>query len=97
MRKPFKPYANNTGADPYNTFSFYIQTCKPLASLCGCAERFESYLVENPEDRFSRDEVQLFSLSCMLKLQGVCTIKIKNSNASAKKWRAKEGIRKILL
>ena len=29
---------------------------KPLASRCGCAGRFESYLVANPENRFSRDE-----------------------------------------
>ena len=26
--------------------------------LCGCAGRFESYLVENPDDKFSRDEAQ---------------------------------------
>ena len=32
---------------------------KPLASCCGCAGRFESYLVENPEYRFSRDEAQM--------------------------------------
>ena len=30
-----------------------------LASFCGCAGRFESYLVENPEDRFSRDEAHI--------------------------------------
>ena len=28
----------------------------PLASFCSWADQFESYLVENPEDRFSRDE-----------------------------------------
>ena len=27
-----------------------------LFAACGCAGRFESYLVANPEDRFSRDE-----------------------------------------
>ena len=27
-----------------------------LACFCSEAERFQSYLVENPEDRFSRDE-----------------------------------------
>ena len=32
--------------------------CKPLASFCGCEGRFESYLVENTEDRFSRDLAQ---------------------------------------
>ena len=30
-----------------------------VASLCGCAGRFECYLVENPEDRFSRDEAHI--------------------------------------
>ena len=35
--------------------SFYIRNFKPLASFCGCAGQFESSLVENPEDRFSRD------------------------------------------
>ena len=38
---------------------FYIQNFKPLASPCGCAGRFESYLVAHPEDRFSRDEAHL--------------------------------------
>ena len=45
--KLFYAYANNKGAD---------QNFKALASLSGCAGRFESYLVENPEDRFSHDE-----------------------------------------
>ena len=30
----------------------------PLASFFSRADWFESYLVENPEDRFSRDEAQ---------------------------------------
>ena len=30
-----------------------------LASFCGCAGRFESTLVGNPEDRFSRDEAYM--------------------------------------
>ena len=46
----FLPYANNKGAD---------QPAHPLASLCSLAGWFESYLVENPEDRFSRGEAQL--------------------------------------
>ena len=45
----------NSGAHG-NISSFYIRNFKPLASLCGCVGRFESYLVEIPEDRFSRDE-----------------------------------------
>ena len=32
-----------------------MQNFKPLASLCSSAGRFESYLVGNNEDRFSRD------------------------------------------
>ena len=32
---------------------------KPLASLCSWAVRFESYLVANPEDRFSHDEAHI--------------------------------------
>ena len=43
----------------YNTFSFYIRDFKPLTSFCDCADRFESALVANPEDRFSRDEAHM--------------------------------------
>ena len=39
-----------------NTSSFYIRNFKTLPSSCGCAGRFESTLVENPEDRYSRDD-----------------------------------------
>ena len=39
----------------YNTSGFYTRNFKPLPSFCGWAGGFESYLVENPEDRFSRD------------------------------------------
>ena len=42
-----------------NTSSFYIRNFKPLASFCGCAGRFESTLVGNPEDRFTRDRAHL--------------------------------------
>ena len=31
-----------------------------LARLCSWADRFESYLVENPEDRFSHDMAQIY-------------------------------------
>ena len=67
----FMPYANNKGTDQPahwhsvisafvvscldNAPSFYIQNFKPLPSFCGCAGRFESYLVANTEDRFSCD------------------------------------------
>ena len=30
-----------------------------LANFFNSADRFESYLVENPEDRFSRDETHM--------------------------------------
>ena len=46
-----------------NSSSFYIQNSKPLASFCGCAGRFESNMVANPKDRFSRDEARLISAS----------------------------------
>ena len=74
MKKPVLPYANNKGPDQptqsdqriccslprqYNISCFCIWNLKPLAGLCSWAGRFESYLVENPEDRFSRDEAQL--------------------------------------
>ena len=36
-----------------------MQNLKPLASLCSWADWFESTLVANPEDRFSRDDAQL--------------------------------------
>ena len=43
-----------------NASNCYIQKFKPLASFYCCAGRFESYLVGNPEDRFSRDEAHMF-------------------------------------
>ena len=64
----FLPYANPRSL--ISTFvvrcldniipGFYIRNFKPVPSFCGCAGRFESYLVENPEDRFSRDEAQIW-------------------------------------
>ena len=38
-----------------------MQNFKTLASLCSWAGRFESYLVANPEKRFSHDEAHLAS------------------------------------
>ena len=37
----------------YNTYTCYSRNLKTLASLCSWADRFESYMVGNPEDRFS--------------------------------------------
>ena len=36
-----------------------MQNLKPLASLYSWAGQFESYLVANPEDRFSRNEAHI--------------------------------------
>ena len=52
----------------YDISSIYIGNFITLASFFSWADRFESYLVENPEDRLSRDEVHmgkilLFNLS----------------------------------
>ena len=57
------PYTNNKVADQpahpllrlYNTFCFHMRHFKTLVSLYSLAGRFESHLVGNPEDRFSRD------------------------------------------
>ena len=38
---------------------FYMQNLELLASLCSWADWFESYLVANPEDRFSRAEAHI--------------------------------------
>ena len=61
------PYANNKGADQpeHNISSFYIRNFKLLTSFCGCAGRFESYLVENPEDKFSHDEAHIKVIYCL--------------------------------
>ena len=40
------------------SFSFYIGNFMPQASFCSRADRFEYYLVENPDDRFSHDVAQ---------------------------------------
>ena len=53
-----------------------MQNLKPLASLCSCAGRFVSYLVANPDDRFSCGAAHIISyngtatnnLSCQLML-----------------------------
>ena len=43
----------------YNISSFYICNFMTLSSFLSWADRFESYLVKNLEDRFSRDEAQM--------------------------------------
>ena len=54
----------------YNTSSCYIQNFKTPASLCLWAGWFDSYLVENPEDRFSRDMAHFIFYSCLVILPG---------------------------
>ena len=49
---------------------------KTLASFWSWADRFESYLVENPKDRFSCDEAQLISVSCIRRLTNLLLPKI---------------------
>ena len=43
----------------YNIASSYIFNFMSLASNCSRAGGFESYLVANPEDRFSHEEAQI--------------------------------------
>ena len=43
----------------YNTSSCYSHNFKPVASFSCWPGQFESYLVGNPEDRFSRDEAHI--------------------------------------
>ena len=69
----FMPYMNNKGADQpahpcslISTFvvcisSFCIGNFMTLASFFSWADRFESYLVENPDDRFSHDKAHIIS------------------------------------
>ena len=56
-------------ASAITTSTQYSRIFKTLASFCGSAGWFESYLVANPEDRFSRD----VALMGMLKLQTLPT------------------------
>ena len=51
----------------YTASSFYIRNFKALARFWSWAGRFESYLVENPEDRFSHDEPHKYILNKWLK------------------------------
>ena len=58
----------------YIISSCYIRNFKPLASFCGCAGRFESYLVKNSEGRFSGDEAHIVvSIVWNLELTGIST------------------------
>ena len=86
----FMPYANNKDADqpvhprsPISFFvisSFYIQNFKPLASLCSWADWFESYLVKNPEDRFSRVVAHWILSGCAYKFEGSLTAQLRASS-----------------
>ena len=57
------PYANNKGGvQPahLSIVSFVSISEMSRQQLASVAEQPESYLVENPEDRFSRDKAQLY-------------------------------------
>ena len=43
----------------YDISSIYIGNVMTLANFFSWVDRFESYLVEKPEDRFSRDEAHM--------------------------------------
>ena len=58
----------------YNTSSFFIRNFKPVVSFCGCAGRFVSDLVTNPEDRFSRGEAHMVITKYMYLLTGIIYI-----------------------
>ena len=47
----------------YNISTFYIGNFTTLASFFSGADRFESYLVANPKDVFSRDEAHMMHYS----------------------------------
>ena len=66
-------------------YTCYIQSLKILACFCGCAGRFVSYLVANPEDRFSRDEARIILQKFKLYIDaGVYT---SNKFLSSWQWR----------
>ena len=46
-------------ARQYDISSIYIGNFMTLNSFFSWADRFESYLVENPEDRISRNEAHM--------------------------------------
>ena len=62
MRKPVYAICEQQRRRWYNISSFCIQNFKPLASLCSWAGWFESYLVANPEYRFSRDVAHMWTI-----------------------------------
>ena len=45
-----------------NTSTYYSQNFKTIASLISRADRLESYLVRNPEDKFSRDMAHIYQV-----------------------------------
>ena len=48
--------------------AIHVLSFKPLPSFCGCTGLLVSYLVVNPEDRFSRDEVEF--INAVSRLEG---------------------------
>ena len=96
----FMPYVNNKGADqpalPRSLISVFVVRCldtcwsrnfKTLASLCSWADRFESYLVENPEDRFSRDMAHFIpTASCIIHSLIMIQIKLEHDKTCKITW-----------
>ena len=67
------PHANNKGADPCSLINAFIVRClDSIISLLAIAEQSDlrSYLVANPEDRFSRDIAHII-LSVLLQITPV--------------------------
>ena len=50
------------------TSTCYSQNCKTLASFSSSEGRFGSYMVENPEDRFSCDEAHFIKVNVFLQM-----------------------------
>ena len=49
----------------YDMYACSYQSFKILSSFCSWAGWFESYVVANPEDTYSRDVVQLSNYSAV--------------------------------
>ena len=69
LRSPISAFVIHC-LDSMTIYSFYMQNLQPVASFCGWAGRFESYLVANPKDR--SDEAQN---SFMLNVQKLPVLK----------------------
>ena len=69
----------------YNTSTCYSRNFKTLASLISWAGRFESYLVANPKDRFSRDVAHIMVLMNRTS-EPVCFLSLPYGGCALDKW-----------